>query len=201
MQNEAICATALYYYSCENITPSKLSFRQVSDPESAVVDIHYLQDHHDWLAPVFGLQQHEAPLQFVGSVETREGRLITFPNILHHQVQPFKLADPTKPGHRKLVALFLVDPNVPGVISTADVPCQRLDWWGEEILSGSPTGGGLRKLPLELNETVFQAVEDFPISLDEAKKYRLQLMEERKKFVLAREQQIADELEISLCEH
>ncbi|RXW20822.1 hypothetical protein EST38_g5042 [Candolleomyces aberdarensis] len=79
--NEAICATALYYYSCENTTPSELSFRQVSD-ESNARQMGYLQDHHDWLAPVFGLEQYGAPFQFVGSVETREGRLITFPNIL-----------------------------------------------------------------------------------------------------------------------
>jgi hypothetical protein len=43
------------------------------------------------------------------------------------QVQPFKLADPAKPGVRKILVFFLVDPGTP-VLSTARVPPQRLDW-------------------------------------------------------------------------
>lgn len=33
MLNEMICATALYYYDCENITDSHLAFRQTVDPD------------------------------------------------------------------------------------------------------------------------------------------------------------------------
>ena len=122
------------------------------------MEVSYEQDAHEWLQAVFGLEQHGNTIQDVGSVETREGRLITFPNVLQHRVQPFKLADPTKPGHRKIVALFLVDPNL-RVISTADVPCQRQDWWAEEVLktsqsplpsSADSSVGGVFKLPPEL---------------------------------------------------
>lgn len=67
-------------------------------------------------------------MQDVGGVDTREGRLFIFPNTLQHGVGLFKLADPAAPGHRKAVALFLVDPNVK-IISTANVPCERQDWW------------------------------------------------------------------------
>ena len=49
-----------------------------------------------WLADIFGCQNWSGAIQDVGSVETREGRLITFPNVLQHRVLPFKLADPTK---------------------------------------------------------------------------------------------------------
>ncbi|RXW11956.1 hypothetical protein EST38_g13899 [Candolleomyces aberdarensis] len=194
-RNESICATAIYYYSSENITPSSLAFRQQSDGE-------------------FFTDNWSNSIQDVGSVDTREGRLITFPNILQHQVQPFKLADPTKPGHRKILALFLVDPNV-RVISTADVPCQRQDWWWNEMLkatsaSSDPSkrpsfadakaAAGVHKLPAELQKIVFNDVDDFPFSTEKAKEYREQLMEERKKFVLGHQKEFAAE-SISLCEH
>ncbi|KAJ2933512.1 hypothetical protein H1R20_g3583, partial [Candolleomyces eurysporus] len=210
--NESICTTAIYYYSSENITSSFLAFRQQAS-QYPFADISYLQDADDWIQPVFGLRDNHNTIQDVGLVETREGRLITFPNILQHQVQPFKLSDPTKPGHRKIVALFLVDPNT-RVTSTADVPCQRQDWWTEEVLkptaisqstSARPTfpdsnAGGVHKLPPELQKIVFDLVDDFPISMDRAKGYRVKLMEERKKFALQHHEDFAGVI-ISLCEH
>ena len=110
-KNEYICATALYCYSNENIENITLAFRQLSSIE-AVMEINYPRDYHDWLPAVFGCEDGGPGLQFVGSVDTREGRLLTFPNILQHQVQPFSLVDPSKPGHRKILALFLVDPHL-----------------------------------------------------------------------------------------
>ncbi|RXW15007.1 hypothetical protein EST38_g10850 [Candolleomyces aberdarensis] len=212
-RNKSICATAIYYYSSENITPSSLAFRQQSDGD-CFTDFPYQQGQHDFLDAVFGLSNWSDSVQDMGSVDTREGRIITFPNILQHQVQPFKLADPTKPGHRKILALFLVDPN-PRVISTAEVPCQRQDWWWNEILKATSASSasfktpsfadakaaaGVHKLPAELQKIVFDDVDDFPISMDEAKEYREQLMDERKKFVLEHQREFAAH-SISLCEH
>ncbi|RXW19962.1 hypothetical protein EST38_g5891 [Candolleomyces aberdarensis] len=197
--NEAICATALYYYSSENITHSSLAFRHEANIESVMdpswelgLDAWELEpwalESQEWLPHVYGLPPDGVMIQDVGSVETCEGRLITFPNILQHRVQPFKLADPTKPGHRKIVALFLVDPTT-RIISTADVPCQRQDWWAEEMLKTSqsssakpklpdPKDRGIHKLPPELQKIVFDGVDDFPIGMDKAKEYRKELMEE-----------------------
>ena len=76
---------------------------------------------------------------------------------------PFKLADPTKPGHRKILALFLVDPNI-RIISTANVPPQQREWWAEEV---AKNGGALGKLSAELKEQVFEKVDDFPIGMEE----------------------------------
>lgn len=132
----------------------------------------------------------------MGSVDTKEGRLLTWPNILQHQVQPFKLADPTKPGHRKILALFLVDPNL-RIISNANVPCQQKEWWSGVILKDE---GPLPKIPLELRDTIISQVDDFPLGLDEAKQLRLELMEERKRFVLWHGEKFR-EAEVSLCEH
>ncbi|KAF8202924.1 hypothetical protein BJ912DRAFT_942328, partial [Pholiota molesta] len=166
--NEHIVATALYYYSSSNITPSSLFFRQwFSLNDMHDLNLSYPQDVSGWLAPIYGCRLDGPSVQDVGGVDTREGRLLTFPNILQHRVGPFELANPTKPGHRKIVALFLVDPNIK-VISTAHVPCQQQEWWH-------------RILPRELQDHILGDV-DFPISLQEAKELRQELMKERMVF-------------------
>ncbi|KAF8521940.1 hypothetical protein BU17DRAFT_75381 [Hysterangium stoloniferum] len=174
--NEHICATALYYYDSINITTSRLAFRQQSSTY-ATEKIDYPQHEHDWLSVVFGCENEGPAVQYIGTVDTKEGRILTFPNILQHQVQPFKLEDPTKPGHRKILAMFLVDPNI-RVISTANVPCQQRDWWAEALSEAK--GCGLDPLPAELRTQVINDVEGFPISLKEAKELRLELMKERR---------------------
>jgi hypothetical protein len=46
VKNEQICSTAIYYYDIENITPSCLAFRQVSDVTWAGENVDYEQG--DW---------------------------------------------------------------------------------------------------------------------------------------------------------
>ncbi|KAI6900471.1 hypothetical protein KC318_g8352 [Hortaea werneckii] len=164
--NEHICASALYYYDSENITDSHLSFREAMDIEG-VDRKHYDQD--DW-----------------GHLEKLYG----------HRVEPFRLADPSRPGHRKIVALFLVDPYV-RIPSTINVPPQRKDWWQESALAAESRFG---ELPPELIENVVRNVEDFPIDLEEAKQLRLELMEERKVFVAAADAKLREDT-FSFCEH
>ncbi|KAF7979075.1 hypothetical protein HWV62_43573 [Athelia sp. TMB] len=179
--NEHICATALYYYDSCNITESRLAFRQQSYNDT--IDMDYPQDARAWLLQIIGSHNDEATVQNVGDIVTKEGRLITFPNVFQHLVAPFKLHDPTKPGHRKILALFLVDPHIQ-IISSAHVPCQRRDWWAEELGRSRELLG---KLPREIIQQVMGDVEDFPISLEEAKKLRLELMEERKAHTLVQD--------------
>lgn len=197
--NEHICATALYYYDNENIMPSQLAFRQQSDTDEAS-EMNYPQGVHDWLTEIYGCENDRAAVQEVGSVVCSEGRLLTFPNILQHQVQPFSLQDPTKPGHRKILALFLVDPGI-RIISTANVPPQQRDWWVEEVdrqVAGS--GKALAKLSNEMKDKIFQSVDDFPISMETAKELRLKLMEERKMYVV-KQARAFEQRDFSLCEH
>ena len=195
-QNEHICATALYYYDSDNITPSSLSFRHQVDEETANTGIHYSQDDHGRLKAIFGCQNEDAAVQYIGSIDTCEGRLLTFPNILQHQVQPFTLVDCTRPGHRKIIALFLVDPGI-RIVSTANVPCQQREWWAEKI---GMEQGPLGELPVELRTEVIEQVEEFPILLSEAKELRVELMAERKDFVKHHEEAFL-EARFSLCEH
>jgi len=204
-QNEHIVSTALYYYSSENITTSSLGFRQICEVDD-VHDVSYEQNDNDWLGDIFGCENWSGAVQDVGSVETREGRLITFPNVLQHRVAPFKLADPTKAGHRKIVAMFLVDPNIK-ITSTAHVPCQQQEWWWETVMatptqiSGIPkVDSGVSKIPLELQDGILEGV-DFPFSLAEAKALRLELMEERKSFTISHGKAFENAIQFSLCEH
>lgn len=70
--------------------------------------------------------------------------------VLQHRVAPFRLSDPTKPGHRKILAIFLIDPHH-RIISTAHVPCQQKAIWADEVRNIEP----LRSLPPELvNEII-----------------------------------------------
>ncbi|KAG6904455.1 hypothetical protein DXG01_009829 [Tephrocybe rancida] len=190
--NEHICASAIYYYDNENITTSKLSFRQMSRTDT---DIKYGQDDHKWLEVVFGCEQGGPGVQDSGTVDTPEGRLLTWPNVLQHCVEPFELVDPNEPGHRKILALFLVDPNI-RIISTSSVPCQQREWWSAELRKDV----AIPKLPIQIQDRIFEDVEEFLIGLEEAKQLRLQLMDERSEFV----QQYDDAFHqhrFSLCEH
>ncbi|KAL4867786.1 hypothetical protein BDV12DRAFT_112511 [Aspergillus spectabilis] len=179
--NERICATAIYYYDSENITDNTLSFRHRADNEY-VRDVSYEQGQFQFLR-VFGFEPDVGNdwsgfefTQNLGGVSTRPGRLLTFPNTLQHRVSPFSLTDRSKPGHRKILALFLIDPNR-RVISTANVPPQREDWcneWKEAVYDSLAP-----RLPVELQQMVHKNTDFVPMTLDEAKKYRLELMDER----------------------
>ncbi|MGA5037508.1 DUF4246 domain-containing protein [Streptomyces capoamus] len=118
MVNERIVSTGIYYWDSENITESRLSFR------AAVDDPDYEQNDDNGVREVYGLEDEEALNQVLGSASTPAGRCLAFPNILQHRVGPFGLVDPTRPGHRKILAFFLVDPSEE-IVSTSDVPPQQ----------------------------------------------------------------------------
>ncbi|WP_306955688.1 DUF4246 domain-containing protein [Streptomyces sp. B4I13] len=118
MMNERIVSTGIYYWDSENITESRLAFRAVLD------DPHYEQNDDNGLREVYGLEDEDALNQTLGSTSTPAGRCLAFPNILQHRVSPFGLTDPTRPGYRKILAFFLVDPSQT-IVSTSDVPPQQ----------------------------------------------------------------------------
>lgn len=201
VKNERICATAIYYYDSENITESTLAFRQRS--EDYFEDVMYEQESHEFLHAVYGFgpevdsRDNTNVTQNLGRVVCREGRLLTFPNVVQHCVSPFSLADRTKPGHRKIVALFLIDPHR-RIISSANVPPQQQDWGKErqklvkDLLS--------QNLPPELQNMVEKDMPATFTTMDEAKAYRLDLMAERS--VRAEVNNTVFETgSFSLCEH
>lgn len=118
MMNERIVSTGIYYWDSENTTESRLSFRAALD------DPEYEQNDDNGVREVYGLENEDSLNQILGSASTPEGRCLAFPNILQHRVGPFRLADATRPGHRKILAFFLVDPSE-RIVSTSDVPPQQ----------------------------------------------------------------------------
>ncbi|KAJ4310830.1 hypothetical protein N0V84_010766 [Fusarium piperis] len=174
--NEHICATALYYYDCDNITDCHLDFRTIANQDDLMMELNYEQDDHRSIMRTFDIDSHGDTVQNIGSVLTRQDRMLFFPNVYQHHVSPFELADKTRPGHRKILALFLVDPVMP-IISTANVPPQQKHWWSEKTMPGDRLG----KLPPEVTDMVVNHM-GFPITLADAKEIREELMAERSVF-------------------
>lgn len=118
MMNERIVATGIYYWDSENLTESRLGFRAALD------DPRYEQNDDNGLREVYGLEDEDALNQTLGSTSTPAGRCLAFPNVLQHRVDSFRLTDATRPGYRKILAFFLVDPSQQ-IVSTSDVPPQQ----------------------------------------------------------------------------
>jgi hypothetical protein len=188
MLNERIVATGIYYYVSENITESLLQFRD------AVCEPAYLQDDHRGVKVVYGLENDCTLNQDRGAVLTREDRCICFPNTMQHRVAPFKLADPNKPGNRKIIVFFLVDPSV-RIPSTLHIAPQQKSWYLPIIRQI----GLLNKLPDEIFYQIIEFV-GFPMSLKRAKEFREDLMKERKYFV-SQNSSCYFERPFALCEH
>eukprot|EP01013_Petalomonas_cantuscygni_P001628 TRINITY_DN11650_c0_g1_i1.p1 TRINITY_DN11650_c0_g1~~TRINITY_DN11650_c0_g1_i1.p1 ORF type:complete len:691 (-),score=114.05 TRINITY_DN11650_c0_g1_i1:1944-4016(-) len=118
--DENIVATGIYYYSQDNVTPSHLEFRDIVSQE----DFEYDQCEHAHIFIRYRAENGDQCNRWLGEVSTPEGRCIAFPNDLQHRAAPFQLVDPTRPGHRKMLVFFLVDPAKP-ILSTATVPRQQ----------------------------------------------------------------------------
>ncbi|KAG0359762.1 hypothetical protein BG005_000218 [Podila minutissima] len=188
MANENIVASGIYYYHSENISETRLNFRiHVQEPG-------YEQSDDRGVMAMYGLANEEALVQGLDGIVTKQDRCIAFPNIYQHQVQPFGLEDPTKPGTRKILVFFLVNPETP-ILSTTNVPPQQKEW--------APMKGVLlqaaRKLPPELVHEIDRHV-DWPIELEEALGHREELMKQRKYFVSSMNEEMF-ERPFSLCEH
>ncbi|KAI9351148.1 hypothetical protein DFJ73DRAFT_760215 [Zopfochytrium polystomum] len=172
MENECIAATGLIYYDVENITESRLSFRNVFDHENW----SYGQNDFDFLQYLFGFEnEFSKPLQSTGSAVARGGRCVAFPNFLHHKLEPFSLQDRTRPGHRKMLAFFLVHPDAaPGVYSTRFVPPQQREWVASLLREVLP-----RQIPNETVESIMKRLGTV-MTPDEADRVQVEISEERK---------------------
>jgi hypothetical protein len=82
------------------------------------------------------------------------------------------------------------------------VPQQQKDWWFDKVADEmAKRGKGIGKLPPELQKKVFEEVDGFPISLEEAKEARLRLMDERKAYVTTHTSTTFVGNTFNLCEH
>lgn len=205
MLNERICATALFYYESENVTDCHLDFRSPSNAENLETELDYGQSQHIPITQTFAIPNvYKDTFQHIGGVLTtnspstgeNDTRAVFFPNLLQHRVSPFRLADPTRPGHRKILALFLVDPAVP-VVSTANVPPQQ-PWTDRQ----TNIEQGLAKLfPPELGDMIQENLDGGAIDLEEAKKIRLELMDERSTMQDEKQNGVRNTAQWNFCEH
>ncbi len=112
----------------------------------------------------------------IGSVATPQGRLVAFPNVLEHRINPFRLVDPAKPGRYRWLTLYLVDPHY-RVCSTRNVPPQQHNWWAGAISHKLATAAGLSQ---EIIDQIIQDTDSWPMGMDEAQWHREQLVKERR---------------------
>lgn len=191
MLNEHIVSTAIYYYDVQNVSTAFFNTRVEAKIDE--LELNYPQHDHAGLIEVFGTDKmYEQPaVQEIGATSTPQGRLLVFPNTVQHAVSPFSLIDKTKPGHRRFVVLWLVDPHY-RTLSTANVPPQQREWWSEQA-QRVPWN-----LPAELTKMVVDQAEDWLMGLEEAKELRLELMAERTVFTETVEQNFET---YNLCEH
>jgi hypothetical protein len=187
MRNEHIVASGIYYYHTENITESKLDFRvSVQEPV-------YEQSDVDGVAAVYGMADGAPLVQRVGSITCVQGRSVAWPNTLQHQVQNFRLVDPSKKGIRKILVFFLVDPAV-RILSTSIVPPQQQSWFEMAMKKDKPIPG----LPGDIQGLI--GGHDWFFPHEKALQVRLELMKERKFFTDESTRQVF-ERPFSLCEH
>ena len=190
MLNESIVATGIHYLSCENITTSKLAFRMGLSVELDDAISYEQNDKEKIIDRSFGLQSDSPNNQPLGSIATRQGRIVVFPNLYQHRVDPFQLLDPTRPGRRTIVAFFLCDPTY-RVLSTSDIAPQREDWLRQILFSTSKTPSGLVKLPNEIKDKILSILRDSEAILDRkgAEEVRAKLMTERSRHVRTQNEQ------------
>ncbi|KAJ6510580.1 hypothetical protein C8R45DRAFT_964560 [Mycena sanguinolenta] len=195
MANERIVASGIYYYDEENITESRLSFRvAVGEPE------YHDQDDSECMRMLYNMGRDEELLQNIGSVVTKAGRTLSWPNLFQHCVSPFKLADPSKPGHRKILAVFLVDPTQDRIVSATDIPSQQADWAGVAFDEAcNEPSSRLGVLPQELCDLVKDNFPETVMGLKEAEAYRLKLMKERTASVVEHAHEYVQTF--NMCEH
>ncbi|KAF8147745.1 hypothetical protein K438DRAFT_1779845 [Mycena galopus ATCC 62051] len=192
MLNERIVAFGIYYYAGENMTESKLPLRvAVDDPG---------QSDGQCVSMLYNMESDCDLVQDIGAVVTKPGRALSWPNIFQHRIFSFKLADLSKPGHRKILAFFLVDPTNNHIVSATDVPLQQGDWASAAFFQACRDSTSvLNDFPQELTALMKDNFSGMVMSIDEAAAYyRLQLMKERTASVDSHSKQYVQSF--NLCE-
>ncbi|KAJ7367576.1 hypothetical protein DFH08DRAFT_760827 [Mycena albidolilacea] len=195
MLNERIVTSGIYYYDEENISESKLAFRLTTgDPT------YHEQDDELCMDILYGLKRDTHCLQNLGSIETKAGRTLAWPNVYQHRVAPFHLLDPTKPGHRKILAIFLVDPSIAPIPSATNIPPQQADWTFDALEDTRNDPDSLfSRLPPEPSNLIHENLPRTFMTRDEAEDYRLKLMEERTGFTQDHREELS--YSFNMCEH
>ena len=101
------------------------------------------------------------PVQNYGHVDIKQGRMIAWPNIMHHRFSGIQLQDKTRPGKMSFVQVSLVDPEQ-RIVSTANVPLRRGDWFGDALFQSGKDWGKVSK---ELTGLLIEQGAEVPIGV------------------------------------
>ncbi|KAL5039998.1 hypothetical protein RTP6_7825 [Batrachochytrium dendrobatidis] len=175
--NESIVATGLYYYDVENITTPKLDYRE------AVYCFDYQGASDMYWKDVCDIDQESPRNQYIGSLEVPNGRCVVYPNRYQHKEQSFELADPTQPGHCKILTFFVVNPSC-RIVSTAHVAPQQPQWYNSSL--------DKTHIPPELWNDITQYIQGVQ-SPAEAKHYRDELTNDRTRIIRAYNEKIYEQ--------
>ncbi|KAF7969002.1 hypothetical protein HWV62_28668 [Athelia sp. TMB] len=188
MMNEKIVACLFFYASAvrrpladissftevlmqENITDGVIEFRMAVTSPSGFEPGDTGATSRTW-----AMKDGDPCHQYVGSRRITPGLCIAFPNLYQHRQSALKLVDPAKCGHQRVIALYMVDPDVNPVISTSRVPPQQKSWVKaatEEFID--------KRLPVEVVEQIVDEV-DGKMTYIEAEHYRERMLSERENF-------------------
>jgi hypothetical protein len=195
--DERIVATACCYLDNTNVQGGDLAFRV------AVAEPDYEQGDDTGVRNVYGLEDDEPLVQFIGSCSTPTGRILAWPNTLQHRVGPVRLIDESKYGKRLIVCFFLVDPTL-RIRSTATVPPQQLAWVSDMCKPILNVVGSGAAEPGIQNMIVARLASPSLLTYDQSCERRNRLMEERRAIYEKTggyDHQKFYERPFSLCEH
>ncbi|OQE41765.1 hypothetical protein PENCOP_c004G03147 [Penicillium coprophilum] len=174
--NEHICAAAFISYGHDNVLDPYMEFRTMVESDT-LAEIEHEPNDFIWLRQVFGLENGEPAIQYPGAIRAKIGRAVMYPTTIQHKFTRFELKDKSKPGCARAMAFFLVDPNI-RIISTANIPPQRLDWTKEVPETGEGLKAAMQKVALDN----MKSKGDMPMSLEEALDSRVKLLQEMGEF-------------------
>lgn len=159
-------------YENENMETPFMEFR--NNVESMTLgEVEHEPHDYIWLKQVFGLSNGEQAIQRQGAIKLHIGRSVILPSTVQHRLAHFELKDKSKPGFTRALAFFLVDPNI-RIISTANIPPQRLDWTLDVKADEENLKESLANLALDNKDKK----GPMPMSLAEAVELRYTFLEE-----------------------
>ncbi|EAW08459.1 DUF4246 domain-containing protein [Aspergillus clavatus NRRL 1] len=176
--NEHVIAMMHYVFHMDNVQDPVLEFRQISEIAS-LLDVEHEHNDHAWLKQVYDLEVGEPSVQVIGKIRSTLGRAVTYPSTLQHRMNRFGLVDKTRPGSAKAVIIFLIDPNV-RIISTANIPPQRLDWTFDGV--NPQELDGLNHMLDKLTREFRERKDSLPISMNEARRLHDEVYWERAEY-------------------
>ncbi|CAJ1945269.1 unnamed protein product [Cylindrotheca closterium] len=124
MSHEEIVATAIYFIDRdEEIKGGDILFKRAFHKQEAM----YIFSHVDQVRPREMEDIIDEGLMPLGTVETRQGRLVVFPNSHVHKVSAIKNVSTEQGGEKKkrrIVVFFLINPER-RIVSTREVAVQQ----------------------------------------------------------------------------